>query len=269
MAVFTIDAGAVRLTRVGYADVDLAPETFGLTLEDVTSLPWAEPVWADAGQVRAAAAAWIIESEGARIVVDPALAADDILRNDNDAATHQDAFASLLADAGFPRESITHAIATHCDGIGMLAWRNGDGSWSPFFPHAPILVSQRELDAIDGGQHLDPGVILGELRALGAVQATADREQITRDVSVELTGAHTQGHQLVRIESEGERAVIVGHLAVVPIHLATGVCPTQHLDADRAWAILSAIRDEGGLLIGPLWPSPGAGRWDGTQLVPA
>ena len=95
MAVFRIDVGAVRLTRVGYADVDLAPETFGLTADDVADVPWAEPVWANAGQIRAAAAAWIVESEDATIVVDPALAADDLIRTESDAAFHQEAFAAL------------------------------------------------------------------------------------------------------------------------------------------------------------------------------
>ena len=99
-------------------------------------------MWADGAEVRAGVAAWVIESGDARIVVDPACSADEILRNDNDAAAHQEAFAALLEAAGFPRESFTHAIATHYEGVGMLAWRNDDGSWERFFPNAPILISQ-------------------------------------------------------------------------------------------------------------------------------
>ncbi|HEX5097500.1 MAG TPA: hypothetical protein VFX21_15845, partial [Acidimicrobiia bacterium] len=95
MAVHTFDVGAVRLTRVSYAEVDLPPEGVGLTAAAVRSVTWAEPTWANGENPRVAAAAWIIESDGARIVVDPAQAADDILRNDNDAAFHQDAFAAL------------------------------------------------------------------------------------------------------------------------------------------------------------------------------
>ena len=153
----------------------------------------------------------------------------------------------------------------------MFAWREPDGAWVPFFPNAPILLSQRELDAIDAQQHPDSDSwpILGELRALGAVRATGDREQLTRDVAIEHTGAHTAGHQIVRIESEGERAVILGHLAASPLQLETGVCTVLHDEPDAAWATLVALRDEGALLIGPLWPTPGAGRWDGTALIPA
>ena len=271
MAVRKFDIGTVRLTRVGYADVEVPPETVGLTAEAVGSVTWAEPLWAGAGGVGAAAAAWIIESDGARIVVDPALAADAILRNETDAAAHQEAFAAVLADAGFARDTITHAVATHIDGVGMFAWREPDGAWTPFFPNAPILLSQRELDAIDAQHHPDPDSrpILGELRALGAVRATGNREQITPAVAIEHTGAHTAGHQIVRIQSDGERAVIVGHLAASPLQLETGVCTLLHDEPDEAWATLVALRDEGALLIGPLWPTPGAGHWTGTALVPA
>ncbi|HMK10595.1 MAG TPA: hypothetical protein VK461_03390, partial [Acidimicrobiales bacterium] len=228
-------------------------ETFGLTADDVAAIDWAEPTWADGTQPRAAAAAWIIESGDARIVVDPALAADDLLRNDTDASAHQQAFASLLERSGFPRETITHAVATHFDGIGMLAWRHDDGSWAPFFPNAPVLYSACELEVIDAAPYL------GE-----SVQPVDDRHPITDEVMVELTAVHSPGHQIVRIESEGERATIVGHLALVPLNLAV-----PGFNAMPEWNAVSAIRDEGALLIGPLWPSPGAGRWDGRQLVPA
>jgi glyoxylase-like metal-dependent hydrolase (beta-lactamase superfamily II) len=263
----SFDVGSVRLTRVGYAEVDVPPEAVGLTAEEVRAVAWAQPTWANGDQPRAAAAAWIIEHDGARIVVDPAQAADDILRTDTDAAVHQEAFAKLLADAGFARETITHAVATHIDGVGMLAWRNDDGTWEPFISNAPIMLSQREVDSIDSGEHPGAGRIYPHVRA--AVQSMGDREELTREVSVECTGAHTPGHQIVRIDSDGQRAVIVGHLAVVPLHLETGPCTRQHVDADAAWAALRAIRDEGTLLIGPLWPEPGAGRWTGTELLPA
>ena len=180
------------------------------------------------------------------------------MRTEADVGAHQQAFAALLDAAGFPRETITHAVATHYDGVGMLAWRNDDGSWCRFFPNAPVLISARELAAIDISNRLDDS----------CVQPTGDRHPITSEVTLEHTGAHTPGHQIVRIESEGERAVIVGHLAVVPHHLSSGVIPKQHVDAEAAWTTLCALRDEDTVLIGPLWPTPGAGRWQNGELVP-
>ncbi|HEX5094713.1 MAG TPA: hypothetical protein VFX21_01805, partial [Acidimicrobiia bacterium] len=163
---------------------------------------------------------------------------------------------------------ITHAVASHEDGIGMFAWRNDDGTWSPFFPNGPLMFSQREFDAIVRGEHPSEGRVLRELHAKGAVQLTGDRTQITDAVVVEHTGAHTPGHQVVRIDSNGARAIFVGHLAVSPLHFVSGECPPLNLDPERAWTVLTALRDEGALLIGPLWPEPGAGRWDCSQLVP-
>ena len=262
--------GDVTLTRVGYADVSVDSARVGLTPEQVREVSWGEPLWADDGQVRVGVAAWIIDSGDARIVVEPANVADDILRTDADAATHQQAFEKALAEAGVTRKNATHVIATHLDGIGMLAWRNDDGSWSPFFTDAPILLSKRELDAIDGKTHFPSRTeVLAEIRTAGAVEATGDQVAVTDDVSIEFTGAHTPGHQIVRISSNGERALVLGHLAVSPLHLATGRCPQQHPDPDRAEELLEGFRNEAGtLLIGPLWPDPGAGRWAAGSFEP-
>jgi glyoxylase-like metal-dependent hydrolase (beta-lactamase superfamily II) len=268
MSTNTVRIGEVLLTRVGYADVGIPPARVGLTVEQISKVEWAEPVWAEAGEIRAGAAAWVIESGDARIVVDPAGAADDILRNDRDAAAHQEAFAALLETAGFPRETFTHAIATHYEGVGMFAWRNDDGSWTRFFPNAPILMSQTELDAMDAGAlFMEP--LMPHLRAEGALQAVdGARVDVTGDVSLELTGGHSPGHQVVRVHSRGEQAVIVGHLAVSAVHLGTGYCPEEHMDPDRALEMLDKLLAEDAVLIGPLWPAPGAGRWDGERLVP-
>lgn len=264
--------GSVRCTRVGYADVAVAPEVVGLTAGEVTAITWAEPLWSDAGQVRVAAAAWIIESGNTRIAVDPAQAADPILRSGHDAAAHQEAFAALLAGAGFPRESITHAVASHLDGIGMLGWRDDAGRWTPFFPNAPILMAREELDAIDAGFEIDGEPLSGlealtELRAAGAVEASDDGVPLTPEVTLHLTGAHNPGHQIVRIASGEARAVLLGHLALTPLHLATGPCDLN-VDPPAAHVALAALRDEGSLLLGPLWPAPGAGYWDGGTFLP-
>lgn len=271
MTANTMRVGSVQLTRVGYADIGVPPDRVGLTPEQVAAVSWGEPTWVENGAVRAGAAAWVIQSGDARIVVDPAQAADDILRSDADAAMHQEAFSAVLDEAGVPRDSVTHVIATHLDGIGMIAWRNPDGSWVPFFPNAPILLHQRELDAIDAGAAKLQGMeVLAELRDQGAVQAvTGDHFQLTEEVSLEFTGAHTPGHQIVRISSGNETAVVLGHLAVSPLHLATGECHHMHPDPAGAQAALDALRKEDALLIGPLWPAPGAGRWVDNAFVTA
>jgi glyoxylase-like metal-dependent hydrolase (beta-lactamase superfamily II) len=268
MTTETLKVGDVLLTRVSYAEVEVEPEQVGLTADDVAGID-APPEWVTNDKPRASASAWIIDHAGARIVVDPAGAVDDVLRNDNDAAAHQEAFAALLEEAGYPRERITHAVATHLDGVGMLAWRNDDGSWSPFFPNAPILISQRELDGIDSipGFVAQGRELLAELEAQGAVQGTGEHEDLTEAVSFDFTGGHNPGHMIVRIESEGEQAIMLGHLALTPLHVALQK-ETNHMDAAVANERLRELLEEDAILIGPLWPSPAAGRWNGKEVVP-
>src|SRR4051812_30963929 len=148
--------GDIELIRVGYADVTVPADRVGITIEQIRAVPWAEPLWAEDGNPRAGAAVWVIRAGDAVIAVDPAQAADDILRHGPDARVHQEAFAAVMSDAGVPREQVTHSIMTHAEGIGMWAWRddNDEGeSWTPFFPNAPLLASEAELAAFDATIH--------------------------------------------------------------------------------------------------------------------
>jgi glyoxylase-like metal-dependent hydrolase (beta-lactamase superfamily II) len=245
------------------------PSVVSLTAPQVAGLDWSNPTWAEETAVRVAAAAWIIESQGQRIVVDPLQAADELLRTGADAALHQEAVAEMLATAGFPRESIDAVIVSHLDGIGMIAWL-ADDRWSPYFPHAEILVSERELDAITAGGDSRPmgADALEALHRQGAVRTIGDEHRVTDDVTVEWTGGHAPGHQITRIRSGGAEATMIGHLALSPLHFAVPDC-TAHIDPPAAGAVIAALRDQDALLIGPLWPTPGAARWIDGRMHPA
>jgi glyoxylase-like metal-dependent hydrolase (beta-lactamase superfamily II) len=259
--------GTTTLERVTYAEILVPPEAVSLTADNVRSIPWGEPLWAEDGQVRVAAAAWVIESGGRRIVVDPAQAADNILREGADAVAHQEAFANLLAGAGYERESIDTVVATHLDGIGMMAWRDDD-KWVPFFPNAKVLVTRREYEfTLTGDPFTPPGAdALIALHDLGAVELLGDLTRLTDDVTLRWTGGHTPGHQVVEIASGDTRVTMVGHLALSPLNGALECA--GHIDSAQANTALRERRDRGDVLIGPLWPLPGAARWDGVQMQP-
>jgi glyoxylase-like metal-dependent hydrolase (beta-lactamase superfamily II) len=256
--------GDATLTRGPYIDIVVPAETVGLSAERVAAETWADPVWTDGDQVRVAAAVWIIEADGRRIVVDPTPTADDILRGD-DAVTHQDAIAGALAAAGHPRESIDVAIASHIDGIGMLVWRTDDG-WGPTFPNAPLLISSREADAIldDGPYEPSGSEAFRALHEQGVVTPVGDEHAVTPSVTMQWTGAHSPGHSLVTIESGGERASLIGHLALNPVHC---LIPEGrlHEDVEASYSVLRGLAD-GRLLAAPLWPTPGAVRWTGDTV---
>lgn len=260
--------GDATLVRVPYVDILVDAEAVGLTPEVVAGQPWAAPTWAEGDQVRVAAAVWIIESDDRLIVVDPAQAADDILRTGPDAVVHQEAVAATLDGAGYPRESIDTVIATHIDGIGMIAWRDGD-TWVPFFPNAELLISERESTAIiDVGPYEPSGAeAFVALCEQGAVTTVGDGHVVTSHVTTEWTGKHSPGHQLVHVTSGDSRATLIGHLALNPLHLLVDDC-ALHIDIPGAVGVLRTLSD-GRLLAGPLWPTPGAARWTDNGVVTA
>ena len=262
--VLTLEVGEVRLTRVPYFDVALDPSAVGLTARLVAEARWAVPTWAtDGGQVLVGQAIWVIEAAGRVIVVDPCCAADPFLRSGPEALGHQDAVIDALARAGLGPHRVDVVVLSHLDGIGMTALIDEDGTWRPMFPNARVVLTSAELSWLDEAEEVSG---LGALRALiaaGVVDGVPAPFELTPEVSVHLVGGHSAGHAVVRVDSEDQHAVLLGHLALIPIHLtaASADMPPQHFDDGAAARALDQLRAEsarrGTSLIGPLWPYPG------------
>ena len=161
-------------------------------------------------------------------------------------------------------------VLTHIDGVGMAAWRNADGSWAPFFPNARVLLSDIELRQFLAAPKSDD--IQSEawhaLIDLGVVGTYADHEQIAPGVCADVRGAHGPGHALLHFgPGDAPLASFIGHLAVSPLHLVSGECAALHEDPPAAWSLLQRTVEDARLLIGPLWPTPGFGRWENGAFV--
>jgi hypothetical protein len=249
----------------------------GLTPDQFAQIAWASPLWAENEQVRIGAAAWFAHTGGKRLVFDPVQAADAVLRADPTAEqTHQAAIANVFAEAGFARESVDLVVMSHIEGVGMVAWRDSDGGWSPYFPDARLLVSDvvlREFtDAGPQGEDDLQHAAWSALIAQGCVDTFVDGQQIVPGLHATLTGAHCPGHAAFHFggHAGGKPAVtFVGHLAVSPLHLATGECAALNADPAAAWMRLHELANDGRTLIGPLWPAPGHGRWVDGAFAPA
>lgn len=265
----TLRIGDVELSRVLYLDAAIDPEPTGLTPDEVQAVPWAEPTWADGGQVRAAACAWVIRSGGRTIVVDPAGNIDDILHDPATTLDHQQGFVDAFTRADILPDTVDTVLLSHIESIGMAAVRDGD-SWRPFFPNSRILISDAALAHVDDASAFPMQFeAYSALIAHGLVDTFADGDEIVPGVHAQWTGAHNPGHTAFHVGDAGAPALtFVGHLAVTPIHLGTGPCEPQHFDPQRAWALLQEWSADGRILVGPLWPSPGAARWTGDALVP-
>jgi glyoxylase-like metal-dependent hydrolase (beta-lactamase superfamily II) len=268
--VFRYEVGAVTLTRVLYFDVALDPAAVSLTPAQIDAIAWARPTWVDGdGQALVGVAGWGVESQGRVLLVDPCGAADAFIRTGPEAITHQDAFLAAMRGAGFPPERVDAVVLSHLDGIGMAAAVEPDGGWGLLFPNARVVLTATELAWLEGETTVGGLDALRALIAREVVDGVDDEHRFTDEVWFERTGGHSPGHAVMHVESAGAHAVLLGHLALNPLQLATRP-HTGHVDdaAVNAWfePFVARAAQEPILLIGPLWPSPGAARFtaDGT-----
>lgn len=284
MSIHVIQRKGVRLSRIGYVDTPVPPGVVGLDAAQVAAVSWAAPHWASAppdaaATVNVGAAVWIAEIAGKRIALDPVQAADALLRADRATeARHQSGVAGVLAREGFARESIDLLAMTHIEGVGMVAWRDDDGGWQPFFPNARILVSDDVLMAFLGAPPENDEAAAQDLQysawsALieqGRVATFADGEEIAPGMRAQVGGGHCAGHTVFRFAAgaPADEIAFLGHLAVSPLHLVTGPCTALNEQPDDAWSTLQDIAATVPTIIGPLWPAPGYGRWREGHLAP-
>ena len=266
----TLTIGGITLTRVLYVDVMIAPEAAGLTVDDVQSVLWRSPEWASDTELGASASAWVIESDGRRIVLDPLQAADEVLHDPAAGSVHTDAFVELMEREGFPVETIDTVLVSHIETVGMMGRRDADGEWVPLFPNARVVIPSASLVEFEREPRDFPSTaVWRQFIDAGLVDTIDDNTEIVPGMRAELTGAHNPGHTVFHFGGDASssprpaspEATWLGHLAVSPLHLSTGLCPQQHPEPERAWELLRGFRDDGRLLLGPLWPSPGIGRW--------
>lgn len=270
--------GSIRLQRIPYFDVALPAES--IDLGDVAeSIDWAGP-WLTDGQPTVGQAFWVIRADSRTIVVDPCGASDPFLRSGQGAVDHQTAAFDLLRAAEVEPESVDQVVLTHLDGIGMVALADGspagEETWTPAFPRADVVISQPEYDYISSGPvDLGGADAFTALDAAGVVRPVTAPYEIAPGVTLRPTGKHSPGHCCVHIESGISRAVMIGHLAISPLHAAAGIS-ANHQDPEGAWTelrrVLDGAADDNALVTGSLWPLPGGARVTATdpyRLVPA
>lgn len=261
----TITLGDITLTRVLYLEAAIDPDAGGLTPDEVRSVTWGEPTWTDDGNLRLASRAWVVSAGGRNVVIDPSGNLDDIIHDPGSTRHHQGAYRAAFAAAGIPVDGVDIVLLSHIESIGLTAVRDGD-SWTSFFPNARILISDTAKS------YFAEQPLADDLRAASTalfdadmIDTFGDGDEIVPGLRAEWTGMHNPGHCAFHV---GNEATFVGHLAISSLHFATGPCPPQHADPDGVWKWLQDTMADGRVLIGPLWPSPGALRYRDNAFEP-
>lgn len=234
--------GDVRITRIMELKAERTPD-FGyteLTTEDILREDWLKPHFAtEEGKLISCIQAFVVESEGRRIIVDTCVGND---KERGNPAWNMLAgpFLDDLRAAGHPAETIDTVLCTHLhvDHVGWNTMKQGD-RWVPTFPNARYLFgrvewehwSREATEAIRGDMPVDvvEGVVdarrtnrdsVRPIVEAGLHELVETDHRVTGEVRLEPTPGHTPGHVSVVIESGGERAVITGDLMHHPIQCA-------------------------------------------------
>ena len=135
-----------------------------------------------------------------------------------------------LSAAGLAPESIDYVVLSHLhfDHAGG-GTRRRDDTIAASFPSAIYCIQEREWEAANGGRLEWEGSYPPEnfacLADSGQLRLLRDAEEIVPGIHGIWTGGHSPGHQVIRIEDEGQVAIYLGDL-----------CPTwQHLP--RMWCM--------------------------------
>jgi glyoxylase-like metal-dependent hydrolase (beta-lactamase superfamily II) len=132
-----------------------------------------------------------------------------------------------LAAVGVAPDQIDWVILTHLhfDHAGGATYRDANGSVRPTFPRARQYVQRFEwedalavLPELAGAYSLDDFVPIERAGLLEIVEGDAE---IVPGVTTQLTGGHTRGHQIVRIESGDASAVCLADICPTAAHLPT------------------------------------------------
>jgi methylmalonyl-CoA epimerase len=130
-----------------------------------------------------------------------------------------------LAEAGVSPEDIDVVLATHLhfDHAGGFTRRDTAGRLRPRFPRARYVARRGEWeDAAKPNEMRRSGYRAEGLTALaeaGVLELVDDDQTIMPGVRVRRTGGHTMHHQMVMMESLGQRAAFVADVMPTRAHL--------------------------------------------------
>lgn len=266
--------GDVRITKIVEIEA-LGGMSFILPQarpEAVKPLSWMVPHFMnEEGKLIASVHALVVETPTLTVVVDTCIGNDKERMPNKNWHKMQTRFLEDFRAAGFDPEKIDAVLCTHLhvDHVGWNTYWDG-AAWKPTFPNARYLMAKSEFeywerheDAVTPHQvFLDSVAPVVEAGLVDLVETT---HQVCPEVSLVPTLGHTPGHVSVRIQSQGEEALITGDFLHHPCQMAhpewaSAVDYDAKASTATRWRMLEAYAGTDNLLIGTHFAGPTAGR---------
>jgi glyoxylase-like metal-dependent hydrolase (beta-lactamase superfamily II) len=129
-----------------------------------------------------------------------------------------------LEESGFSPEEVDYVVLSHLH-LDHCGWatRSIEGHFQPTFPRALYVIQAREWEAaLRPDRRSLASYDKRDFEALeqrGRLILVDGEAQLCEGIWVRHTGGHTQGHQIVYMESGGERCVFLGDLVPTFAHI--------------------------------------------------
>jgi len=275
--------GSTKVTSIVEQDLWWRIERFlpDAKPEVVASIPWIEPFLDDDPSVFPLRVQALIIDTGTHVALVDTCVGNDKPRDFWSFDQLATSFLDEMAAAGYPPEGVDSVVCTHLH-VDHVGWNTHlvGGEWLPTFPNARYLFGSdeynywvRQTDDLTKATFADS---VEPILHAGLADFVPGDHVIADGIRLQPTVGHTPGHVSVRIESEGQHAVIIGDMSHHPIQLQRPeIFSTADVDPAQATATrrtrFAEWESDSVLVIGTHFAPPTAGHLrstdDGWQLI--
>lgn len=212
----------------------------------------------------------VVESAGLTILVEAGMGNKYDRRQKDIYALEECDTLTALSRAGYAPGDIDLVILTHLhlDHAGGCTVVDSTGGLAPAFPKARFVVQEDEWRSAVDPHPLARGSYIEDdflpLSEKGLLELVRGGKEVAKGISVELTGGHTRGHQVVRFASGGSEAIYLGDIVPTVAHLPLNWLMSWDMEPELVWKEKARLLEEasrrGALVFWSHDPETAAGR---------